>query len=249
MKLSAGSIVPADGIVLDNEDFFVNQSALTGEAQAVEKQSGTVAASTELAKRNNCVFMGTTVQSGSATVLLTLIGRGNGGLAASRSRSQPANRRRILRRGIRKFGYLLTAMMLILTVFVFVINVLFHKPVIDSLLFSVALAVGITPQLLPAIINITLARGSRIMAAAGVIVRRLTAIENFGSMDTLCTDKTGTLTEGVIHLDSANGPQRRILGRGISARQYLNSSLQTGLVNSLDEAIIAYKSIDAKGAV
>ena len=247
VKLSAGSIVPADGIVLDYADFFVNQSALTGESQAIEKQSGAVSADTELAKRKNCVYMGTTVQSGSATVLLTLTGAGTefGSISEQITARQPETE---FERGIRRFGYLLTAMMLILTVFVFIINVLFHKPVIDSLLFSVALAVGITPQLLPAIINITLSRGSRIMAAAGVIVRRLTAIENFGSMDTLCTDKTGTLTEGVIHLDSAagfNGENSDDVFRAA----YLNSSLQTGLVNSLDEAIIAFKTIDATGAV
>lgn len=247
VKLSAGSIVPADGIVLDYEDFLVNQSALTGESQAVEKRSGSVAADTELAKRNNCVFMGTTVQTGSATVLLTLTGAGTefGSISEQITARQPETE---FERGIRRFGYLLTGMMLILTVFVFIINVLFHKPVIDSLLFSVALAVGITPQLLPAIINITLARGSRIMAGAGVIVRRLTAIENFGSMDTLCTDKTGTLTEGVIHLDSAAGLNGESSDEVFRAA-YLNSSLQTGLVNSLDEAIISYKSIDVRGAV
>ncbi len=247
VKLSAGSIVPADGIVLDYADFFVNQSALTGESQAIEKQTGAVSADTELAKRKNCVYMGTTVQSGSATVLITLTGAGTefGSISEQITARQPETE---FERGIRRFGYLLTAMMLILTVFVFIINVLFHKPVIDSLLFSVALAVGITPQLLPAIINITLSRGSRIMAAAGVIVRRLTAIENFGSMDTLCTDKTGTLTEGVIHLDSAAGFNGENSDEVFRAA-YLNSSLQTGLVNSLDEAIIAFKTIDATGAV
>jgi Mg2+-importing ATPase len=106
-------------------------------------------------------------------------------------------------RGIRRFGYLLSEIMLILTLAIFAINVIFHKPAIDSLLFSVALAVGITPQLLPAIISITLAKGSRTMAKEGVIVRRLSSIENFGSMDILCTDKTGTLTEGVVRLDGA----------------------------------------------
>ena len=249
VRLSAGSIVPADGIVLDDADLLVDQSVLTGEAMAVEKQSGAVAADTELAKRKNCVYMGTTVRSGSATVLITLTGRQKRNLAASQRRSPRANRKRVkFERGIRRFGYLLTIMMLILTVFVFVINVLFHKPVIDSLLFSVALAVGITPQLLPAIINITLARGSRIMATAGVIVRRLTSIENFGSMDTLCTDKTGTLTEGVVHLNSAAGLDGESSDEVFRAA-YLNSSLQTGLVNSLDEAITSYKSLDISGAV
>ena len=247
VRLSAGSIVPADGIVLEYVDFLVDQSVLTGEAMAVEKQAGAVAAGTELAKRTNCVFMGTTVHSGSATMLITLTGGKTefGSISAQITARQPETE---FERGIRRFGYLLTIMMLILTVFVFVINVLFHKPVIDSLLFSVALAVGITPQLLPAIINITLARGSRIMATAGVIVRRLTSIENFGSMDTLCTDKTGTLTEGVVRLNSAAGLNGESSDEVFRAA-YLNSSLQTGLVNSLDEAITTYKTIDVSATV
>ena len=242
VKLSAGSIVPADGIVLDYEDFLVDQSVLTGEAMAVEKQSGSVAADTELSRRNNCVYMGTVVHTGSATILVTLTGGKTefGSISAQITARQPETE---FERGIRRFGYLLTAMMLILTVFVFVVNVLFHKPVIDSLLFSVALAVGITPQLLPAIINITLSRGSRIMAAAGVIVRRLTAIENFGSMDTLCTDKTGTLTEGAVRLDTA-ADLDGTASDAVFRAAYLNAGMQTGLVNSLDEAILSFQKLD-----
>ncbi|HWQ99140.1 MAG TPA: magnesium-translocating P-type ATPase [Clostridia bacterium] len=247
VKLSAGSIIPADGIVLDDEDFLVNQSALTGESMAVEKRSGVSAVDSELAKRSNCVYMGTTVQSGSATMLITLTGARTefGGISSQITARQPETE---FERGIRRFGYFLTAMMLILTVFVFVINVVFHKPVIDSLLFSVALAVGITPQLLPAIINITLSRGSRIMAKAGVIVRRLTAIENFGSMDTLCTDKTGTLTEGVIRLDSAAGLDGNP-SDAVFRAAYLNAKLQTGLVNTLDEAILTSGTTDLSPVV
>jgi len=242
IKLSAGSIVPADGVVLDDTDFLVDQSVLTGEAVPVEKHTGAVGENTELAKRDNCVFMGTTVHSGSATILLVRTGGDTefGSISAQITARPPETE---FESGIRRFGYLLTAMMLILTVFVFVVNVVFKKPVIDSLLFSVALAVGITPQLLPAIINITLSRGSRIMASAGVIVRRLTAIENFGSMDTLCTDKTGTLTEGSVRLDRALGldgtPSEEVFRAA-----YLNSSLQTGLVNALDEAILSFRRID-----
>ena len=242
VRLSAGSIVPGDGIVLDFEDFFVDQSVLTGEAVPVEKKSGAVSAETELAKRDNCVFMGTTVHTGSATVLITQTGaQTEFGDISSQITSRPPETE--FERGIRQFGYLLTAMMLILTVFVFVVNILFKKPVIDSLLFSVALAVGITPQLLPAIINITLSRGSRVMAKAGVIVRRLTAIENFGSMDTLCTDKTGTLTEGVVRLDNAmdlSGTPSEAVFRAA----FLNASLQIGLMNALDEAIVAHETPD-----
>lgn len=241
VKLSAGSIIPADGLVLESDDFLVNQSILTGEAMPVEKKAEAVPDDTELVKRVNSVFMGTVVHTGSATVLITQTGEQTefGGISAEVASRLPETE---FERGIRRFGYLLTAMMLILTVFVFIVNVLFKKPVIDSLLFSVALAVGITPQLLPAIINITLSKGSRVMAKAGVIVRRLTAIENFGSMDTLCTDKTGTLTEGVVRLDSAVDVSGSA-SDGVFRLAFLNSSFQNGLMNSLDEAIISYRPL------
>ena len=245
VKLTTGSIVPADGIVLEDLDFLVNQSVLTGEAMPVEKSPDAVPAETELARRDNCVYMGTVVHSGSATVLITVTGSNTEfGKISKQITAKPPETE--FESGVRRFGYLLTIMMLILTVFVFVVNVLFRKPVIDSLLFSVALAVGITPQLLPAIINITLSRGSRVMAKAGVIVRRLTSIENFGSMDTLCTDKTGTLTEGVVRLDSAlavDGTPSDDVFRAA----YLNSSLQTALSNALDEAIVSSRQINTAG--
>jgi Mg2+-importing ATPase len=141
-------------------------------------------------------------------------------------------------RGIKHLGYLLTEVMLVLVLGIFFFNVLLHKPVLDSLLFSIALAVGLTPQLLPAIININLSKGSQEMAKHGVIVRRLESIENFGSMDILCTDKTGTLTQGVVQLDGAldvNGEP----SEQVSLYAYLNAHMQTGLPNPLDEAIVS----------
>ena len=124
---------------------------------------------------------------------------------------------------------------------VFAINVYFHKSVIDLLLFSVALAVGLTPQLLPAIININLSKGAQVMATRGVIVRRLAAIENFGSMDVLCTDKTGTLTEGVVKLDGALDPMGQPSDQ-VFLYTFLNASFQSGLVNPLDQAIVSAAS-------
>ena len=127
--------------------------------------------------------------------------------------------------------------MFVLVLGIFFFNVLFHKPVLDSFLFSIALAVGLTPQLLPAIININLSKGSQEMGKHGVIVRRLESIENFGSMDILCTDKTGTLTEGVVHLDNAldvNGEP----SEPVNLYAYLNAKMQTGLPNPLDDAMV-----------
>jgi P-type Mg2+ transporter len=240
--LSAGSLIPGDGLILRCDDFFVNQSILTGESFPVEKSTSAVAESATLADRANFIFTGTNVYSGSATALITQTGANTefGRIAKHLTLRPPENE---FERGVRRFGYLLTQIMLILTLIVFAINVIFHKPAIDSLLFSVALAVGITPQLLPAIINITLAKGSRTMAKEGVIVRRLTAMENFGSMDVLCTDKTGTLTEGIVRLDNAADTEGKS-SEHVFQLAYLNSSLQTGLVNSLDKAIMADHELD-----
>ena len=239
--LSAGSLIPADGVLLEAKDFFVNQAVLTGETFPVEKSPGVALAGAGLAERSNVVFMGTNVRSGTARALIVKTGRGTAfGQIADRLALRPPETE--FERGIRQFGYLLSEVMFVLVLAVFAINVYFHKPVLDSLLFSIALAVGLTPQLLPAIININLATGARAMAAAGVIVRRLAAIENFGSMDVLCTDKTGTLTEGIVRLDGAldahGQPSTAVLRLA-----YLNASLQTGLTNPLDEAIVAQEQL------
>jgi Mg2+-importing ATPase len=243
--LAAGSLIPADGILLGARDFYVNQAVLTGEAFPVEKKPGPVAAHASLAERTNSIFMGTNVRSGSARALIVQTGKATAfGQIAERLNLRPPETE--FERGIRRFGYLLTEVMLVLVLIVFAVNVLFHKPVLDSLLFSVALAVGLTPQLLPAIISINLSKGSQTMAAHGVIVRRLEAIENFGSMDVLCTDKTGTLTEGVVRLDGAldvtGQPSDEVFRYA-----YLNARFQTGLANPLDEAIVASAQPDIAG--
>jgi Mg2+-importing ATPase len=235
--LSAGSLVPADGVLLEARDFYVNQAVLTGETFPVEKKPDPVSAHAGLTERTNCVFMGTNVRSGSARALIVQTGKATAfGQIAERLTLRPPETE--FERGIRRFGYLLTEVMLLLVLIVFAVNVFFQKPVLDSLLFSVALAVGLTPQLLPAIISINLSKGSQAMAAAGVIVRRLESIENFGSMDVLCTDKTGTLTEGVVQLDGALDVQGQP-SDDVFRYAYLNAHFQTGLANPLDEAILS----------
>jgi Mg2+-importing ATPase len=240
--LSAGSLVPADGIALEAKDFFVNQAVLTGETFPVEKNPGPVATQAGLTERTNCVFMGTNVRSGSARALIVQTGSATAfGQIAERLTLRPPETE--FERGIRHFGYLLSEAMLFLVFVVFAINVFSHKPVLDSLLFSIALAVGLTPQLLPAIININLSRGSQAMAKSGVIVRRLASIENFGSLDVLCTDKTGTLTEGVVQLDAALDIQGQP-SEDVFHYAYLNAHFQTGLANPLDEAILGHAQSD-----
>ena len=243
--LSAGSLVPADGVVLESLDCYVNQAVLTGETFPVAKMAGTTAANAGLAERTNCVYMGTNVRSGSARVLVVKTGKETAyGQIAGKLALRPPETD--FERGIRRLGYLLSEVMLVLVLGIFLFNVLTSKPVVESLLFSLALAVGLTPQLLPAIININLSRGAQAMAQSGVIVRRLASIENFGSMDILCTDKTGTLTEGVVKLDGAmdlsGEPSDHVFELA-----YLNAYFQTGLSDPLDDAIVAYGVVDVQG--
>lgn len=235
--LSAGNLIPADGVILQAQDFNVSEATLTGEPFPVVKTPGQSAADAILARRTNAVFTGTSVRSGMATVLVVRTGDSTefAGIAEAIRRKVPETE---FAAGIRHFGYLMTEVMLAIVIVVFFVNLMLHRPLIDSLLFSLALAVGLTPELLPAIISVTLAKGARAMADNGVIVRRLEAIENLGSMDILCTDKTGTLTEGVIHLDGWLDVDGKPSADTLSWAR-LNATLQTGLKNPLDEAIAA----------
>ncbi len=242
IRLSAGNLIPADGVLLEARDFNVSESALTGETFPVVKEPGLSAPEAQLGQRANAVFTGTSVRSGTATMLAVRTGTGTefAAIAGAIARAVPETE---FARGIRRFGYLMTEIMLVIVILVFFANLLLHRPAVDSLLFSLALAVGLTPELLPAIISVTLARGARTMAASGVIVRRLEAIENLGSMDLLCTDKTGTLTEGTIRLDGcldASGTD----SRQVRLWALLNATLQSGMANPLDEGIAASRSAD-----
>jgi Mg2+-importing ATPase len=235
--LAAGSLIPGDGVVLEAKDCFVNQALLTGESLPVEKQPGTSAPQAVVSARRNCVFMGTSVRSGTARILIVGTGARTAlGEIAHKLVQRPPETD--FERGLRQFGYLLTRVAVLLVLAVFVIHVFFHRPTVESLLFAIALAVGLSPELLPAILTITLARGARDMAARGVIVRRLSAIESLGSMDVLCTDKTGTLTEGVVRVEQAVDPHGRETP-AVLRDAVINARLQTGLANPLDEAILA----------
>lgn len=237
VRLSAGNLVPADGIILEARDFNVSEATLTGETFPVVKAPGISPADATIAQRSNAVYTGTSVRSGTATILAVETSSRTefAGIAAAIERRVPETD---FSKGIRRFGYLMTEVMLAIVIVVFFANLMLHRPLIDSLLFSLALAVGLTPELLPAIISVTLSRGARAMANNGVIVRRLEAIENLGSMDLLCTDKTGTLTEGVIHLDGWYDVGGKASPEILSWAR-LNATLQTGIKNPLDEAIAA----------
>jgi P-type Mg2+ transporter len=242
-ELSAGDMVPADGLILDARDLFVKQALLTGESYPVEKRPGALAAdATELQDATNAVFMGTTVISGSARMRVVKTGTGTaiGAIADSLTRQPPSTAFEI---GTHRFGLLIMRLTILLVLFVLLVNAFMHKPWLDSFLFAVALAVGLTPELLPMVVSVTLSRGALHMAKKRVIVKRLTSITDLGSMDVLCTDKTGTLTEAKIRLEQHVDPQGKPSERVLELA-YLNSFFETGLKSPLDEAILAHENID-----
>lgn len=233
--LSAGAIIPADCRLLEARDLFVNEATLTGETYPGEKTPAALSAKTALARRSNAVFMGTHVVSGTGKACVIHTGRETQfGKVYQTLKLRPPETE--FERGIRRFGYLLAEVTFVLVLTIFAFNVYFHKPVLDSLLFALALAVGLTPQLLPAIISINLSHGARRMAARKVIVKRLAAIENFGSMNVLCADKTGTLTEGEVRVHAALDPQGNASAQ-VLLYAYLNAANETGFINPIDHAI------------
>ncbi|MEM3715742.1 MAG: magnesium-translocating P-type ATPase [Candidatus Bathyarchaeia archaeon] len=244
--LSAGDVVPADARVINAKDLFVDQSALTGESFPVEKTPTPLKSGDfPITEWSNYLFMGTSVVSGSAMAVVvrtggrTEYGRISRALAVRGPETE-------FQRGIRRFGYMIMETTFLLVLFIFFINALYKRDVLESLLFSVSLAVGLTPELLPMIISINLSKGAIDMARKKVIIKRLASIQNFGSMDVLCTDKTGTLTENrirlIFHVDIDGRESGKVL-----LYSYLNSYYQTGLRSPLDEAVLAYKSIDITG--
>ncbi|WOB10601.1 magnesium-translocating P-type ATPase [Piscinibacter gummiphilus] len=236
VELSAGNLVPADGVVLEARDFLVTEASLTGETFPVEKHAGPLAAGAALRERTNSVFLGSSVRSGSATVLITQTGERTvlGELASGLRLREPETRFAL---GTRRFGEMLLRVMFVVVIAVLAMNQWLGRPLIDSLLFAVALAVGLSPELLPAIVSVMLARGTRKLAAQGVLVRRLEAIEDLGGMNVLCTDKTGTLTQGEMTLDAAVDPQGQPSPQ-VLQWAYLNAAFETGIENPLDAALV-----------
>lgn len=235
VRLNAGDTVPADGRIVAATGLQVNEAALTGESFPTEKTPVTVSADSALAERTDAVFQGTHVVSGEGTVLVIRTGTATelGHVSARLARAQPKTE---FERGIDRLGTLLLAVTLLLVLAIFAINVFFERPVLESFLFALALAVGLTPQLLPAIISVNLASGARRMARESVIVKRLVSIENLGSMDVLCSDKTGTLTEGVIQIHGAEDPLGNRSDRPLFYG-FVNARFESGFENPIDQAI------------
>ncbi len=228
--LSAGKVVPADGEIIDSTTLFANEAALTGESFPQEKPIKAT------------VFMGSGIVSGSGVMRVTKTGQATK-FAHIAQALQSAHRTTEFEREIKDFSVLIIKITFFLVIFVFLVNVLFHRNVLESILFSLALAVGLTPELLPLIITFNLAKGSLKMANEGVIVKQLSAVQNFGSMDILCTDKTGTLTEDKIvltrYVDGKNNSSENVLLLG-----FLASKFSTSFQNPLDTAVVAQGDVD-----
>jgi len=243
--IKASDVVPGDCLLLESKDLFIDEAALTGESYPVEKSIGILPPETPLGQRTNSLFMGTHVVSGSARAVVIRTGKETEfGKVSERLKLRPPETE--FEHGVRRFGYLLMEITLVLVIAIFAINVYFARPVLDSFLFALALAVGLTPTLLPAIISINLAHGAKRMALNKVIVKRLASIENFGSMNVLCSDKTGTLTEGVVKLHSALNVEGHESEK-VLLYAFLNASYETGFMNPIDEAIRKYREFDLSG--
>ena len=246
VRLAAGDLVPADCRLIEARDLFVNQAMLTGEPYPAEKHAdnGAIPAG-GLGEAVTAVFMGTSVLSGSATALVCRTGDATafGQLSGTLMAPSPPTAFEL---GIRRFGFLILRLTIFLVLFVLAVNVLFHRAWLESLMFALALAVGLTPELLPMIVTVTLSRGAMRLARRRMIVKRLAAMHNIGAMDVLCTDKTGTLTEATIrmvrHLDCRGESSDRVFQLA-----YLNSFFETGIKSPLDTAIVAFRELDITG--
>jgi Mg2+-importing ATPase len=245
--LSSGDLIPADVRIIEAKDFFVNQSSLTGESFPVEKSASAITTKTSsLGELTNIGFSGSNVVSGSATAIVLETGsRTEFGKIAKNLTDSPVENS--FTKGVKSFSYLILRTTVFFVLFIFFFNsVVKQADIFESFMFAVAIAVGLTPELLPMIMTITMSKGSINMAKKGVIVKKLTAIPNFGSMDILCTDKTGTLTKDKIELvqyvDLKNNHSEKVL-----LHAYVNSLFQTGIKNPMDEAVLNYKKISNHG--
>ncbi len=244
IRLGAGDLVPADAQLIEAHDLHVQQAALTGESLPVEKEAIEPPPGAAPTEAQNRVFLGTSVVSGTAIALVTATGRTTmfGDIAARLAARPPETE---FERGTRRFGLLIMRTVIFLVLFVFLVNVVARRDLFESLLFAIALAVGLTPEFLPMITSVTLGQGALHMARQKVIVKHLAAIQNFGSIDVLCSDKTGTLTSGDMALSQMLDPLGQPSAR-VSLLAYLNSVHETGIKSPLDMAILKHASLDVQ---
>ena len=232
--LNAGDMLPADCLLIEADELHVNESSLTGESFPVRKALGVFDEQTELSKRANCLWEGTNIVSGNAKALVIQTGDQTifGNIALSASTSTETT----FEKGIKDFGFFLMKITITLAVFILVVNLLNHKGVIESALFALALAVGMAPELLPAITTIAMSAGAKRMLAKKVIVKKLNSIQNLGEVNLLCTDKTGTITEGSINITGLiNGFDQE--DEFVKQLSFWNATFETGYSNPIDDAL------------
>lgn len=234
LLFKAGDMIPADCLIIESDELHANESSLTGESYPVRKGAGIIAEHTELSERTNCLWEGSNIISGHGKALVINVGSNTifGSIAQSASTVIETT----FEKGIKDFGYLLMRITLVFSVFILVVNLLNHKSVIESALFALALAVGMAPELLPAITTIAMSAGAKRMLAKKVIVKKLTSIQNLGEVNLLCTDKTGTITEGAIKVSGL------VDGCGVESifvkeLAFWNAEFETGYANPIDEAL------------
>jgi Mg2+-importing ATPase len=234
--LNAGDMIPADCLLLESNELHVNEASLTGESFPLRKEAGKVPANSVLAARNNSLWEGTHVVSGTAKAVVVWAGTDTqfGKIVQGAGRVVETS----FEKGIREFGYFLMKITLVLSVFILIVNLLVEKSILDSALFALALAVGMAPELLPAITTIAMSSGAKRLMEKQVIVKKLSAIQSLGEVNLLCTDKTGTITEGLIRVDRiVNGSDHS--DDFVRNLAYWNAFFQTGYTNPVDEALVS----------
>ncbi|OJW81522.1 MAG: magnesium-translocating P-type ATPase [Bacteroidetes bacterium 46-16] len=234
LLFKAGDIIPADCRLIDNNELHVNESSITGESYPVEKVPGQVAGDAPIAEKTNCLWQGTSVVSGTGKAIA--VNTGSNTVFGQMAHSLTKTAETAFETGIKKFGYFLMQITIVLSIAILAVNLYFHNPLFDSILFALAIAVGMAPELLPAIMTFAMSAGAKRMLAKKVIVKKLSSIFNFGEVDILCTDKTGTITEGAIKVkeivDSTGKPNAEV-----QLYACLNANLQNGFLNPIDAAI------------
>jgi len=234
LLLKAGDMLPADCLIMESNELHANEASLTGESYPTAKEAGILDTNTELAKRTNCLWEGTNIVSGTAKALV--INTGNNTIFGNITQSASTTVETTFEKGIRDFGFFLMKITLVLSLFILVVNLLNHKNVIESALFALALAVGMAPELLPAITTIAMSAGAKRMLAKKVIVKKLASIQNLGEINLLCTDKTGTITEGAIKV-AGTVDGLGIENEFVKELAYWNAYFETGYANPIDESL------------
>lgn len=247
LVFAAGDIIPADCLLIEQHDIHANEATLTGETFPAEKEVGPVPADTVLSKRKNVLFEGTSIVSGTGKAIAVCTGGDTVFGKISSSLARPSEET-AFEKGIRKFGFLLMQITIVLAVIILIVNIYFGRPLMESLLFGLALAVGMAPELLPAIMTIAMSSGAKRMAKQKVIVKKLSSIQNLGEINLFCSDKTGTLTEGVLEISSIVGVDGK---ENATARQliFLNAYFETGFANPMDDALKKIQNVSTEGYV